>query len=150
MLTPILAAWICIFSPFAGAAVTPVLARMHPMARDLGAVLFSFSSAVAALYLLPELFHPDSLPLESKLSWLDAPIGIGFGVLLDPLSIVLANVVAVVSFIIMGVLRWLYESRRWPHPVLDVDEWIHRQHAAAGPLQQSPVRLRGLEIGRGL
>ena len=100
-LTPILAAWICVFSPFAGAAVTPLLARIHPKARDLGAVLFSFSSAVAALYLLPELFHPDSLPLESKLSWLDAPIGIGFGVLLDPLSIVLANVVAVVSFIIM-------------------------------------------------
>ena len=33
--------------------------------------------------------------------WLDNPIEIGFGVLIDPLSIVLSNVVAVVSFIIM-------------------------------------------------
>ena len=100
-LTAILAAWICIFSPLAGAAVTPVLARIHPRVRDLGAVFFSFVSAATALSLLPELLHPDTLPLESKLGWLGEPIGIGFGVLLDPLSIVLANVVAVVSFIIM-------------------------------------------------
>jgi NADH-quinone oxidoreductase subunit L len=97
----ILAAWVCIFSPLVGAALTPVLARLHVKARDLGAVLFSFVSAVAALHLLPGLFHPETLPLESKLGWLGAPIGIDFGVLIDPLSIVLANVVAVVSFIIM-------------------------------------------------
>ncbi len=100
-LTPLLAAWICIFSPLAGVAVTPVLARIHDKARDWGAVLFSFVAAAAALSLLPQLLHPDALPLESRLGWLDTPIEIGFGVLLDPLSIVLANVVAVVSFIIM-------------------------------------------------
>ena len=100
-LTLLHAAWICIFSPLVGVVVTPLLARIHPKARDMGAVFFSCVSAAMALYLIPGLFHPDTLPLESELGWLDEPIGIGFGVLLDPLSIVLANVVAVVSFIIM-------------------------------------------------
>ena len=96
-----LAAWVCIFSPLLGVAVIPLLARVHARATDLGAVLFSFISAVAALRLLPGLLHPASLPLESNISWLEAPIEVGLGVLVDPLSIVLANVVAVVSFIIM-------------------------------------------------
>ena len=97
----ILAAWICIASPMVGAALTPVLARIHVRARDLGAVSFSLVSAVAALSLLPALRHPEVLPLESNFDWLESPIRIGFGVLIDPLSIVLVNVVAVVSSIIM-------------------------------------------------
>jgi NADH-quinone oxidoreductase subunit L len=96
-----LAAWICIFSPLVGAAVTPLLARVHDKARDFGPLLFSFVAAAAALRLLPGLLHPETLPLESAVAWLDHPITIGFGVLIDPLSIVLANVVAIVSFIIM-------------------------------------------------
>ncbi len=95
------AAWIAVFSPLVGAALTPVLARLHDKARDLGAVLFSFISALAALSLLPLLSRPGVLPVESNLIWLESPIEIGFGVLIDPLSIVLVNVVAVVSFIIM-------------------------------------------------
>jgi len=98
---PILAAWICIFSPLVGVAVTPLLARISSTGRDLGALLFSFVAATAALYLIPNLFHPDTLPLESAVIWLENPIRITFGVLIDPLSIVLANVVAVVSFVIM-------------------------------------------------
>ena len=96
-----LAAWTCIVAPFVGVLVTPALARIHDKARDFGAVVCAAVSAVAALSLLPELFHPEALPLESKFGWLESPIGIGFGVLIDPLSVVLANVVAAVSFIIM-------------------------------------------------
>lgn len=62
---------------------------------------FSLLSAVSALVLLPVLFEPQNLPIESRVPWLDNPIEIGFGVLIDPLSIVLSNIVAVVSFIIM-------------------------------------------------
>ena len=68
-------------------------------------MLFSFVSAVAALRLLSALAHPDSLPIESTGMWLKAPIAIGVGILIDPLSIVLANVVAVVSFVIMVYCR---------------------------------------------
>jgi len=95
------AAWICIFSPLIGATVTPLLARRSLSAGGGGAVCFSLLSAVSALVLLPVLFEPQNLPIESRVPWLDNPIEIGFGVLIDPLSIVLSNIVAVVSFIIM-------------------------------------------------
>lgn len=95
------AAWVSIGAPFLGAVITPGLARVHPTARDIGAVASAFVAAVAALTLLPHLAHPETLPVEQTLTWLDQPIQIGFGVLVDPLSIVLANVVAVISFLIM-------------------------------------------------
>ena len=94
-------AWLCIFSPLLGSALTPLLARIHPKLRDYGAVFFSFVSAYSALRLLPLLLHPEQLPLESAVPWLSFPIEISFGVLVDPLSIILANVVAVISFFIM-------------------------------------------------
>ena len=94
-------AWVCIVSPLLGAAVTPLLGRVHHTARDLGAVLFSLIAALAALSLIPLLLQPESLPLEYEVAWLESPMPIGFGVLVDPLSIVLANVVAVISFVIM-------------------------------------------------
>ncbi len=97
----ILYAWICIFSPFLGAALTPLLALIHPKLRDLGAVFFSLLAALSALSLLPTLFHPADLPVEHAVSWLTDPINISFGILIDPLSIILANVVAVISFFIM-------------------------------------------------
>ena len=96
-----LAAWVCIGAPLVGAAVTPLLARVHPRVRDLGALLCSFVAAGAALSLLPELLHPERLPVEHTVAWLERPVRVGFGVLVDPLSIVLANVVAVISFVIM-------------------------------------------------
>ena len=96
-----LAAWVCIGAPLLGAGLTPLLARVHARARDLGAVACSAAAAAAALSLLPKLLHPGQLPVEQTLAWIEQPIRIGFGVLVDPLSIVLANVVAVISFIIM-------------------------------------------------
>ena len=95
------AAWVCIVSPLLGAALTPLLARLHSTARDLGAVLFSLLAALAALSLLPELSHPERLPFEHQIAWLENPLQIGFGILVDPLSIILTNVVAVISFVIM-------------------------------------------------
>ena len=97
----ILFAWVCIFSPFVGAALTPFLAMISPKLRDLGAVFFAFIAALSALFLLPLLLHPADLPLESVVTWLTIPIKISTGVLIDPLSIILANVVAVISFFIM-------------------------------------------------
>ncbi len=94
-------AWICIFSPFVGAALTPFLALINSTLRDLGAVFFAFISALSALLLLPLLLHPADLPIESVVTWLTVPINISTGVLIDPLSIILTNVVAVISFFIM-------------------------------------------------
>jgi len=95
-------AWLCVLSPFAGALLsTTVLARIHPKLRDYGAVFFSFLAALCSAMLIPYLFKPEKLPIESAFSWLTVPIKLEVGVLIDPLSIVLANVVAVISFIIM-------------------------------------------------
>lgn len=94
-------AWLCFIFPLIGVLCTPVFARIHPKLRDYGAVFFSFLAAMSAVMLLPYLFDPSLLPVESTYRWLDYPIKIGIGVLIDPLSIVLANVVAVISFFIM-------------------------------------------------
>jgi NADH-quinone oxidoreductase subunit L len=82
--------------------MTPLLARIHPKLRDYGAVLFSFLAALASMQLIPLLFHdPSILPIESSFEWLTVPRVVEFGILVDHLSIVLANVVAIISFIIM-------------------------------------------------
>lgn len=95
-------AWLCFLFPFMGVLVTPVLASLHPRLRDYGAVFFSLLAALASMSLIPLLFHyPSALPIESSFQWLTVPVGVEFGVLIDHLSIVLANVVAVISFIIM-------------------------------------------------
>ena len=69
--------------------------------RDYGPVFFSFLTALCALMLLPLLLSPETLPLESSYVWLATPITVSFGILLDPLSIIVANIVAVISFFIM-------------------------------------------------
>lgn len=78
----------------------PVLAKVHSKFRDFAAVFLPFLSALASLMLLPYLFNPESLPIESSVVWLSVPFVVEFGILVDPLSIILANVVAVISFII--------------------------------------------------
>ncbi|MGD2271231.1 MAG: proton-conducting transporter membrane subunit, partial [Desulfobacterales bacterium] len=93
-------AWLCLLFPFIGVVSIPVLARVHPKLRNAAAVFLPFLSALASLMLLPYLFHPESLPIESSAVWLDVPFVVEFGILLDPLSIILVNVVAVISFII--------------------------------------------------
>jgi NADH-quinone oxidoreductase subunit L len=94
-------AWWCFLFPLIGAALTPVLARIHPQVRDYGAVFFAFLGALCSGMLLPLLFRMGDLPLESQVVWLAAPIKVGLGVLVDPLSIVVANVVAWISLVIM-------------------------------------------------
>ncbi len=99
------AAWVAIGAPFAGAALTPLVARVHDRAGDALAIAASFVAAAAALRLAPALLAPEVLPIESTVSWLTVPVAIDLGVLVDPLAIVLANVVAVVGFVIMVYCR---------------------------------------------
>lgn len=94
-------AWLCLIFPLVGVLLTPIFTRISPALRDYGPVFFSFLTAMSALMLLPLLFSPAKLPLESVFAWLDTPIRVSFGILLDPLSIIVANVVAVISFFIM-------------------------------------------------
>lgn len=93
-------AWLCMIFPFAGVVSIFLLAKVHPKLRNAAAVFFPFLSAAASVMLLPHLFHPEKLPLESSFVWITNPFLIEFGILVDPLSIILAAVVAVISFII--------------------------------------------------
>ena len=97
----ILAAWASFLIPIIGSAIIPIVGKLDKRAADLFALLLSFLSAVATLLLLPHLLQPVALPYEGNLLWLETPIRINVGVLIDQLSIIMANVVAVVSFIIM-------------------------------------------------
>ena len=110
-------AWLCFLFPFVGALLSPVLARIHPKIRDYGALFFSFLAAVCSLSFIPYLFNTSRLPIESAFVWLSHPIELKVGVLVDPLSIVMANVVAVISFIIMvyslGYMKGNPSLTRW-------------------------------------
>ena len=110
-------AWLCFLFPFAGALLSPVLAQIHPKLRDYGAVSLSFAAAVSSVMLIPYIFHPSQLPIESSFVWLTTPIKLKAGVLVDSLSIVMANVVAVISFFIMlysmGYMKGSRSLTRW-------------------------------------
>lgn len=92
--------WLCIIFPFLGAFLALVFNKNHPRLRNFVAVFFPFLSAGSSLMLLPYLFHLELLPIESSVEWLSVPFVIEIGIYIDPLSIILVNVVAVISFII--------------------------------------------------
>ncbi|MGQ9718930.1 MAG: NADH-quinone oxidoreductase subunit 5 family protein [Nitrososphaerales archaeon] len=99
-------AWLAWLFPMIGALLTPIFAKISPKVRDYGAVLFSFLAALMTMMLIPLLFAVEELPKWEILHWIELgefPVlsKIDFGVLVDPLSIVMANVVAVISFLIM-------------------------------------------------
>ena len=91
-------AWLTFGFPFMGAVLTPLFGMIHPKLRDYGAVGFAFLGAVSAGLLAPLIMSGTAQDLQ--VSWI-ASLGINAGVLLDPLSIIMANVVAWVSFLIM-------------------------------------------------
>ncbi len=101
------AAWLCWALPIIGALLTPLLAKIGRKVRDYGAVIFSGAAMVCALYLLNMFFDPHvEWPIDSQVSWIKAPglpvlSELKAGILLDPLSVILANVVAFISFLIM-------------------------------------------------
>ena len=90
--------WLTWGFPFIGAILTPALARVHPKARDYGAVSFSFLGALSALLLFPMILAGSVQDVQ--VNWITS-VGIKAGVLLDPLSVIMANTVAWISFLIM-------------------------------------------------
>ena len=100
-------AWLAWVFPLLGAVLTPVFAALGRRVRDLMAVAFSFLAVVSTLSLVPLLLEENiSWPLQSQVSWLNvegSPIlgQIRAGVLVDPLSIIMSNVVSIIAFLIM-------------------------------------------------
>ena len=105
------AAWLCWVVPIIGAVLTPIVAKLSEKARDYFAVFISFIAAIMATLLIPyglsgEFEIPGvgrvPLPADWRINWIKIyGVKIDAGVLVDPLSIFMANVVAWISFLIM-------------------------------------------------
>lgn len=95
--------WLAFILPVIGALLMPVLGRINHKLRDYGAVFFAFLAVIMAAAMIPSMFsgHP---PGDIRLmTWFNFPGGapLEIGVLVDPLSIIIANVVAFISFLIV-------------------------------------------------
>jgi len=85
-------------APVLGALITPLTSRYGGKARDLTAVASCLASAVSASLLVQPLIE-GALPLALRWEWVNLPLlgEVSFGVLLDPLSVAMANLVAWLS-----------------------------------------------------
>jgi len=91
-------AWMVWILPFAGAAIIAGVAKAGHRARDYTAVAFALASAISAATLIPTALAGEEI--HSQMPWISS-LGLNAGVLADPLSIVMANLVAWISFLIM-------------------------------------------------
>lgn len=90
--------WLTWAFPFVGAVLTPALGRIHPKIRNYGSVAFSLLGAISAALLIP--IAMSGSVQDVQLDWITS-LNIKAGLLLDPLSIIMVNVVSWVSFLIM-------------------------------------------------
>ena len=90
--------WLTWALPFAGAILTPAMSRVNAKVRDYSSVAFSLLAAISASMLIPIVISGSTQDMQ--VNWITS-LNIQAGVLLDPLSIIMANVVSWVSFLIM-------------------------------------------------
>jgi NADH-quinone oxidoreductase subunit L len=101
---PSLYPWLVIILPYAGALLIPLLRRAGRI-TDFVAVGFSFLSALFDLLLLVPVLQGQTVSLNdsvipASVPWISG-LGINVGVLTDPYTLIISNVVAWVSFLIM-------------------------------------------------
>ena len=89
--------WLVWIFPFIGAAIIAGVARAGIRIRDYTAVGLALASAVTATTLLPLAFSGSEV--HSQVNWIGV-LNIKAGVLADPLSVIMANLVAWISFLI--------------------------------------------------
>ncbi|MHA1594468.1 MAG: NADH-quinone oxidoreductase subunit 5 family protein [Candidatus Baldrarchaeia archaeon] len=115
------APWLCWLIPLGFAVLIPLADKIHPRVRDGLAILGSFLAMVFAASMIPDVFAgkvtiwPDGkvvgeIPYGQSVSWINATvyvngnetrITLGAGVLVDPLSVFMANIVGIIGFLIM-------------------------------------------------
>ena len=89
--------WLVWILPFIGGAIIAGVARAGIKIRDYTAVGFALASAVSATTLIPLAFSNSEV--HSQVNWI-AVLHLKAGVLGDPLSVIMANLVAWISFLI--------------------------------------------------
>lgn len=105
MILPInLAGWLVFLVPALGALLTPLFARIHGNLRDAMAVIFGFITAFLALDMLATMvITPDVYPLTPEpFEWIVwGTTSIEFGVMIDPLSVLLAVIAGGIGSLII-------------------------------------------------
>jgi NADH-quinone oxidoreductase subunit L len=91
--------WLVWMLPFIGAAAIAGITRFGHKIRDYFAVGFSLASAISATTLLPFAISGSGSEIHSQIPWIST-LGLDAGILADPLSIIMANLVAWISFLI--------------------------------------------------
>jgi NADH-quinone oxidoreductase subunit L len=93
--------WLCWIFPTVGSLFPLVIRRGTPLVKGLPVVICSFLSLVMAVLMLPALSSQGYS--DQQVFWFALPNSeaIGMGMLVDPLSIIIANIVAFLCFIIM-------------------------------------------------
>src|ERR671923_205089 len=89
--------WLVWLLPFVGAAIIAAVARAGHRARDYTAVGFALASAISAATLIPLAL--EGVEVHSQIPWISS-LGLKAGVLADPLSVIMTNLVAWISFLI--------------------------------------------------
>ncbi|MBN1682752.1 NADH-quinone oxidoreductase subunit L [Candidatus Bathyarchaeota archaeon] len=95
--------WLAWIIPILGAIMMPILGKINHKLRDYGAVFFAFLALVSCISMIPYLNAEHALGDIKLITWMTLPNGtpLEFGVLVDPLSILICNVVAFISFLII-------------------------------------------------
>jgi len=93
-----IAAWAIWIIPFIGALIIPAVGKGSKHATGYVAVAFALMSALTAASLLPGALEGHEV--HEQIDWINA-IGLKAGVLADPLAVIMSNVVAWISFLIM-------------------------------------------------
>ncbi|GIU71836.1 MAG: NADH-quinone oxidoreductase subunit L [Candidatus Nitrosocaldaceae archaeon] len=90
--------WLIWIIPMIGAMLSPLFHKISPKVRDTAPAVFAFASAVLASTLIPVMLEGDEV--HTQIPWIKA-IGINAGLLADTLSIIISNLVAWISFLII-------------------------------------------------
>jgi NADH-quinone oxidoreductase subunit L len=91
-------AWLVWIVPFVGAALIPALAKKSTRFSNISAVGFAIISALLAATLIPIVISGSEI--HSQIPWIPA-LNIKAGILADPLSIIMTNLVAWISSLII-------------------------------------------------
>jgi NADH-quinone oxidoreductase subunit L len=89
--------WLVWILPFVGAAIIAGVARAGNKATNYAAVGFALASAISATTLIPMGLAGQEI--HSQVSWISF-VNLKAGVLADPLSVIMTNLVAWISFLI--------------------------------------------------
>jgi NADH-quinone oxidoreductase subunit L len=95
-------AFFCWIIPIVGATLMPIFEKFGDKFRDYMAVIFGAGAVVSAASMVPWLLSghtPGDVIVTTWIGFLDHPLKMG--VLIDPLSIIICNVVAFISFLII-------------------------------------------------